>query len=350
MPWSPIPTSPQREHKAAWFPTPPAPEPRQYQPAWFPRYRITSSDTGIGQDLAVARPRVPTHDTGIGADQALASRFAELLADTGVGADKALLKPNLYIADSGIGADTARLGLRPSEQGTGSDISIARPRFAAIDAAVGADMLTSLRARITVADRGLGADSAAAGFTPHAAALTSYTTPGTYQYRIPVWCKYIEIILCGSGRGGNGNSNALPGAGGNAGGWAAITLERGVDIPWTLLDITIVVKDGGAGGAGSVFVGSAGTDGAASTAAVSGTVILSAPGGTGERSGNQSGGSPGNYSYGGQPYTGGAETTTGNGTVGNPPGGGGRGGNGNTFGGFAGGKGAAGVGHVRARQ
>lgn len=350
MPWSPTPTTSERQHRTAWFPTPPVPEPRKYRPAWFPRYRSKPSDTGIGQDLAVALPRTAAIDTGIGADRALTSRITALLNDTAVGRDTALVKPRLYLADSGIGGDSVRLGARPVDQGIGIDSSSIRPRFAAVDTAVGADMLTSLRPRITVTDQGRGADTATNGFTPRAAALTSYTTPGTYQYRIPVWCKYIEIILCGSGRGGNGNSNALPGAGGNAGGWAAITLERGVDIPWTLLDITIVVKDGGAGGAGSVFVGRAGTDGAASTAAVSGTVILSAPGGTGERSGNQSGGSPGNYSYGGQPYTGGAETTTGNGTVGNPPGGGGRGGNGNTFGGFAGGKGAAGVGHVRARQ
>ncbi|WP_301119756.1 hypothetical protein [Mycolicibacterium fortuitum] len=350
MPWSPTPATPERQHRTAWFPAPPAPHSREHLTAWFPRYRLKPSDTGIGQDVAAAFPRIPAIDTGIGLDRALLSRITELLADGAVGADTALLTPKLYVADSGLGAGAARPGVRPTGQGVGGDSGVPRPRFAVVDAAVGADMLTSLRPRTTATDQGRGADTATNGFTPKAAALTSYTTPGTYQYRIPVWCRYVEIVLCGSGRGGNGNSNALPGAGGNAGGWAAVTLERGVDIPWTLLDITIVVKDGGAGGAGSVFVGSAGTDGAASTAAVSGTVILSAPGGTGERSGNQSGGSPGNYSYGGQSYTGGAETTTGNGTVGNPPGGGGRGGNGNTFGGFAGGKGAAGVGHVRARQ
>lgn len=345
-----------------WRPTPPtAPKPRSWKltppvivpiaKPWRVKWTRSAIDSGIGADTATLDAIwIPAADTGFGADHAGLAALALPVSDTGLGADRGLIAPQLHSTDVGLGADLARPGIRPADTGVGADVCQARPRYAAIDGAVGADMLTGLHARIGATGAGVGADVAASGFTAHAAALTSYTTPGTYQYRIPVWCRFIEIILCGSGRGGNGNSNALPGAGGNAGGWAAITLERGVDIPWTLLDITIVVTDGGAGGTGSVFVGGQGTNGSAVTAAISGTVILSAPGGTGERSGNQAGGSPGPYSYGGQTYPGGAETTTGSGTPGNPPGGGGRGGNGNTFGGFNGGKGAPGVGHVRARQ
>lgn len=333
-----------------WFGDLVMPEVVEPPVGWWAPPSLATADAGIGRDDSLIVPRFAAIDGGTGSDLALVSRIPQLPGDSGIGIDRGLIRPKAFVVEAGLGADAARSGVRPSDEGRGADAGLVRPRFAVVDAAVGAELLTSLRARIAVSDRGLGTDTAAAGFTPHAAALTSYTSPGTYQYRIPVWCRYIEIILCGSGRGGNGNSNALPGAGGNAGGWAAITLERGVDIPWTLLDITIVVKDGGAGGTGSIFVGGLGGDGSASTAAVSGTVILSAPGGTGERSGNQAGGSPGPYNYGGQTYPGGAETTTGSGTPGNPPGGGGRGGNGNTFGGFNGGKGAPGVGHVRARQ
>lgn len=333
----------------SWRLTPPVVAP--VAKPWKVKWTRSAVDVGIGTDIATLDAvRMPAADTGLGADRAVLAALSIPATDTGLGADRGLIVPHFYTADTGLGADFARPGVRPVDIGLGTDLCQARPRFAAIDSAVGADLITSVRARIAVPGTGVGADVAASGFTAHAAALTSYTAPGTYQYRIPVWCRFIEIILCGSGRGGNGNSNALPGAGGNAGGWAAVTLERGVDIPWTLLDITIVVTDGGAGGTGSVFVGGQGANGSAVTAAISGTVILSAPGGTGERSGNQAGGSPGPFNYGGQTYPGGAETTTGSGTPGNAPGGGGRGGNGNTFGGFNGGKGAPGVGHVRARQ
>lgn len=294
--------------------------------------------------------RLAAHDTGIGSDAALIPRVAELLADGAVGSDTALIVPNLLGVEGGVASDAARPGVHGIDGAVSSDSGLIVPRFAIVDAAAAADAV-SVRARMGCADTGLGSDSAACGFSSQAAASTSYTAPGTYQYRIPVWCRYIEIVLCGSGRGGNGNSNFLAGAGGNAGQWAAVTLERGVHIPWSLIFITIVVPDGGDGGVGrAVGVGGMGEDGSAATAAATGWTGLSAPGGSGERSGNQTGGSPGNYSYGGTTYPGGAESSTGNGSPGNAPGGGGRGGNGNTFGGFNGGKGAPGVAHMRARQ
>ncbi|AOT25767.1 minor tail protein [Mycobacterium phage Tortellini] len=356
MPWSPSPTVPQRQHRTAWFAELPAPQPAQHQTAWFPLYRVTGTDSGVGEDSAIIVPRLVGTDTGIGADQAALTRVGDLLAvGTGLGADSALIVPELIVLDSGAGVDdAARIGLHGADSGIGTDsVGSMKPGFAVFDSAVGADMLANLKPGFVGTDSGLGADSGTIAFTSMAAVETSYTTPGAYTYKIPVWCRYVDIVLCGSGRGGNGNSGALAGAGGNAGGWAGTTLERGVSIGWEIITITIVVPDGGNGGSGAVIgVGGQGANGSAATASVvSGSPFLSAPGGSGERSGNQSGGSPGNYTYSGwKTFTGGAETTSGNGTAGNPPGGGGRGGNGNFIGTNSGGKGAPGAAYLRARQ
>lgn len=336
MPWSPTPTTPDRQHRTAWFPAPPEPEPRTYQPAWFPRYRVKPSDTGIGQDLAAALPRVPAVGTGIGADRALASRITELLTDAAAGRDAAALKPRLYVADAGIGADGVRLGVRPADQGVGGDSGLLRPRFAAIDAAVGADMLTSLRPRVAGTDAGRGADSAIAGITVHAADSTPFTTVGANNYPIPVWCRYIDVVLIGGGEAGTNGSFAT-GLGGDEGKWATFTLERGVHIPWTATTITITV---GAGGASN------GADGGASTAAAPGWAGLSAAGGSGGGGiGAWAGNAASNLTYNGVLYPGGSGGSTGGGTGGTPGGGGG---GGNIFG--NGGAGGRGQGWCRAYQ
>ena len=355
MAWSPNPTIPQRTHEPAWFPTPQTPAPVNHRPAWFPWYRFTAQDSGIGEDGALIVPRLLAADTGIGTDVASLPRVGTLGVDTGLGADSALIVPELIGLDSGVGVDEAAgIGLHGVDSGVGADsASSMKAGIAVVDSGVGADMLAELKPGFIGTDSGLGADSGTIAFTPMAAVETSYTAPGAYTYKIPVWCRYVDIVLCGSGRGGNGNTGVLAGAGGNAGGWAGTTLERGVSIGWEIINITIIVPDGGNGGNGVIIgIGGMGANGSAATASiVSGSPFLSAPGGSGERSGNQSGGSPGNYTYSGwKTFTGGAETTSGNGTAGNPPGGGGRGGNGNIIGSNSGGKGAPGAAYLRARQ
>lgn len=349
MTWSPTPTTPERQYRTAWFLAPPAPDPREYQPAWFPRYRIKPSDTGIGQDLATSAPRILGADTGLGADRAVLTPTGLLIADTGLGADGGLIVPDFHATDAGAGADIARPGVRPADTGLGVDLGQARARYAAIDSAVGTDMLTSLKPRSSARDGGRGTDAATAGFTAHAAVPASYTAPGTFTYAIPVWCTYIELIGVGGGEGGDSGSGAfVAGAGGAAGLWNAITLQRGVDIPWTATTLTVVVGDGGTGGP----AGPLNSDGAGGSPVVwsyGGTTLLTCPGGDNGGSG-QNGKSPGNYTYNGVLYTGGAEQTSGSGSPGNPPGGGGRGGNGGFGVGLAGGKGAPGAGYARARQ
>lgn len=310
MPWSPTPTTPERQYRTAWFPTPPAPEPREYQPAWFPRYRVKPGDTGIGQDLAVAAPRIRAVDTGIGTDRALLARVTELLADAGRGADNGLVTPKLYVADAGLGSDLARTGVRPADSGLGTDLCQARPRYAAIDRAVGADMLAVPKFSTGAPGAGLGADTAASGFTAQAETTTTITGTGTWT--IPVWCRYIDIILLGGGKGGYGG-NVTGSNGGLAGAWYGVTLERGVHIPWTAITITINIGTGGNGGG----IGQNSANGGNTTASASGMTTATALGATAYNN-ITAGQAAGNYSFNGKPYTGG----TGNGNV---PGSGGAG-------------------------
>lgn len=337
MPWSPTPATPQRQYRTAWFPTPPAPEPREHQTAWFPRYRAKPSETGVGQDLAVALPRVPAIDVAMGADRGVVARTGGLLlADGASGADVALVRPKVFVIDGGLATDAARPGVRPIGQGVGSDSGLPRPRLAVVDWSIGADMLTSLRPRIPATDAGRGADSATAGITAHAADTTPFTTVGANNYPIPVWCRYIDIVLIGGGEAGTNGSFAT-GLGGDEGKWATFTLERGVHIPWTATIITITV---GAGGASN------GADGGASTAAASGWAGLSAAGGSGGGGiGAWAGNAATNLTYNGVLYPGGAGGATSGGTGGTPGGGGGGGG---IFG--NGGPGGRGQGWCRAYQ
>ena len=352
MTWSPTPTTPERQYRTAWFLAPPAPDPREYQPAWFPRYRIKPSDTGIGQDLATSAPRILGADTGLGADRAVLTPTGLLIADTGLGADGGLIVPDFHATDAGAGADIARPGVRPADTGLGADLGQMRPRCAAIDRAVGVDMLTSLKPRTTARDTGLGADSASSGFTAIAPVAANWAAAGTYTFKIPVGCRYIDVVLLGAGGGGasSGTFYTLKGYPGEAGSWSTITLERGVHIPWTAITLTVVIGTGGARGSGGV-TGTPGSAGAATVLKLDTATLLTATGGTGGIANatgtfDNVGRSPGSVTYNSQPYVAGG-TQSANGGAGNPPGGGGAGGS--NFGG-AGGVGAPGGAWCRAYQ
>ncbi|AYD82136.1 minor tail protein [Gordonia phage Turuncu] len=192
---------------------------------------------------------------------------------------------------------------------------------------------------------------AAAAYSPVEPTTTTYTTVGAFTYPIPNWCIFIDIIGLGGGKGGQTGSgaNGQPGSGGLPGVWAGITLQRGVDIPWSETQFPGVVGAGGAGGANSD--NAAGQNGTASTITAS-VGTLTAAGGTGVNSGStrRDGPGPGNYTYLGIEYVGGA-LSDGSGLPGNPPGGGGSGGNGGVFGNRTrGGAGARGQVWLRARQ
>ncbi|MGC4964230.1 hypothetical protein [Gordonia sp. DT101] len=182
----------------------------------------------------------------------------------------------------------------------------------------------------------------------------TYTAAGTYTYTIPVWCRYIDVILIGGGASGQTGSGSIAtsGAGGSAGSWNAIRLERGVNIPWTITTITITIGAGGARAANSD--NAAPTAGSASTAAIAEVGSISANGGSGTKTVQgtnwQVGAPAGNYTFNGVTYTGGAESNS-SVKTGMPPGGGGSGGDGGIFGNRTRGwEGAAGGGWVRAYQ
>ncbi|MFD7247954.1 hypothetical protein ACFV6Y_39165 [Streptomyces massasporeus] len=281
--------------------------------------------------------------------------MAELLADSAVGSDTSLFVPKLAGVGGGISSDFARPGVHGIDAAVSSDSGLVIPKFVAVDAAAAADAV-SVRAYMGCADTGLGSDSATCGFSPKAAALTSYATPATYQYRIPVWCRYIDVVLLGAGGGGasSGTFYTLGGYPGEAGVYATVTLERGVHIPWAAIFITLTVGTGGARGSGG-FTGTAGSAGGSTiltyTNAAGSPITVTATGGAGgianlTGTSDNTGRSPGNRTYNGQPYTGGAAQSTA-GSDGNPPGGGGAGGR--NFGG-AGGVGAPGGAWCRAYQ
>lgn len=351
-----------------WQPTPPTvPKPRSWKltpptvapvaKPWKVKWTRRAIDAGVGADAAkLDSVWIPAVGNGFGLDRAGLSALRTSAAGTGLGADRGLIVPDLYTADTGIGADLGRLGVRPADSGIGADISQARPRYAAIDRAVGADMLTSLKPRTSARDTGLGADSATSGFSAISVVTANWAAVGTYTFKIPVACRYIDVVLVGSGGGGAGSGwfYTLGGVPGGAGSWATITLERGVDIPWTAITITLTIAAGGSSGVGGGPTGGAGTAGGNTvlsyTNLAGATATVTANGGVGGPiTGGisvQTGQGPGNQTYNGQTYPGGANQTTAGGT-GNAAGGAGAGGK--NFGG-AGGAGAPGGAWCRAYQ
>ncbi|AFU20459.1 hypothetical protein ARTURO_4 [Mycobacterium phage Arturo] len=180
----------------------------------------------------------------------------------------------------------------------------------------------------------------------------TFSTVGNWTFNIPAECGAIDIILLGGGGGGSSGNGAIgTGSGGEGGHWQAVTLIRGIDIPFTATQITGVVADGGTGGPGG-WIPINGNPGGNTTANVAGLALVGEGGqGGGFFSGDRAGYAPVPQvlNYNGINYTGGA--ATGNSAAnGNAPGGGAGGGNSGFFGFPAGGggKGARGQAWVRA--
>ena len=182
--------------------------------------------------------------------------------------------------------------------------------------------------------------------------LTTYSSAGAYTYNIPQWATHIDIVLCGGGGGGEGSVSNLftgsNGSGGDPGEWKTVTVQRGVDIPWTTTTITGTVGAGGAGGP----VNTIGQPGESTTASATGMTTITATGGIARSSGSETGFGPGNRSYNSQLYIGGADQPPWggghSGVTGFPPGGGGSGSTWSTTFQGPGGAGAQGVAHFYA--
>jgi hypothetical protein len=201
--------------------------------------------------------------------------------------------------------------------------------------------------KVTASFTGDGTFSATAGFPANQPDTKEYDGAGTYSYSIPYWCDTIDLLLLGAGGGGT-YPELTPSAGGGAGSWKAVTVQRGSDIPWATTAISITVGQGGAGGSLATPTGGPGGDTTASWDTSPGTTTETASGGGGGANSSDPTGespNPSANSVGDATLSAGSEQPT-TGAVGNPPGGGGAGSDGFQ----AGGSGADGAVVVVARQ
>ena len=170
----------------------------------------------------------------------------------------------------------------------------------------------------------------------YAPRTTQVTAAGAYSWDWPTWAQFVDVIAVGAGAGGDGGW-AFPittsGKGGDGGDWFTATLERGVDTDAGVTEITGSVGAGGDKGDGSNNTASPGrqaTDGGSTTAICTGWAGDTAVGGVRGVSGNRTGLTPGDETYGGTTFHGGHDQSQGSnvGSDGNPPGGGGEAGRG----------------------
>ncbi len=162
------------------------------------------------------------------------------------------------------------------------------------------------------------------------------TATGYSQTRIPVRCRYIDVILLGAGGGGAGGERRAfvvggDGNGGKAGQYASYRYDRG-ESRNTWFNVSIEVGAGGSGGSRNNN-GAGGAGGATKMwmdyADGYAGIYLEGPGGAGGSgktfgggiSGDQNGKAPGNHTFQGKTANGGGEN-------GGTPGGGGKGGGG----------------------
>ncbi|APD19162.1 hypothetical protein SEA_MITTI_29 [Mycobacterium phage Mitti] len=334
MPWSPNPI--QLTRQSVGWTTTPTPAAVGNAPGWRAGIRELARAYSLSEAQAILV--VKTVAAGLGISDAEALALVTLNA------------PAASVSSASAGAVEHVLGV----VGVASSTSSASALIAAqlVAAATGASVAAAtLLMRIVAAALSASSASAGAAFPAQSPAPTQYDSPGTYNYSIPYWCRFIDVVLVGGGAGGNGGSAAgATGHGGFAGVWASITLERGVHIPWTAAVIAIVVGVGGTAGAGGV-VGALGGTGGTSSASADGWAGISAAGGTARPLVgllHRPGDGPGNHVHNGITYVGGAESL--NGAAGNPPGGAGSGGVGGIFSGATGGAGAPGRAWLRAYQ
>lgn len=184
-------------------------------------------------------------------------------------------------------------------------------------------------ALVTMVSYGVGRPGLfGASFRPTAETTLAITATG--QYTIPRWCDAIDFVLIGGGSGGYGGNggNGQDGLGGNAGSWDAITLRRGVDIPFQTTQLQVTVGAAGAQSPGRESAGGAGGNSLVYSPSLS--VLATGAGGQPRNGyGNAQGLTAAPFTYNGVTYTGGAGG--GENTAGSAPGGGGGGGYGGFF-------------------
>jgi hypothetical protein len=176
------------------------------------------------------------------------------------------------------------------------------------------------------------------------------TAAGTFTYTIPSWAQKFDVaVLGGGGSGDIGGAGFNTGGGGGEATWQTVTWHRGIDMPLTATNFTVVV---GAGGTGPPSFGTRQAGGSSSVTAwlAFGSVITSTGGITHVRldtGHGQSGDSATGITFSGAALPGGTGGT-GNGGSAQPYGSGGAGGNGVFAGSSPGGSGSRGYVYIKA--
>ncbi|QWY82304.1 minor tail protein [Gordonia phage Phishy] len=349
MSWSPAgPVAPTLD-RLGWTPAGPA-EPPPSGAGWWnvPQAALvdgaaTSDAALIAQTSRVRDGAASSDSLYMGLDPANDFEVRIRVRDHALTHDRLAVVIDERTLESAAAADQLRLGVRAAGSAAAGDELLLAVDILARDDAALADLASALRARQRGRDAAAVGDAATAGFTSVAPVTSTFTAVGVAMYPIPVWSRYIDLVGLGGGAGGNGGGS-FAGRGGRASSWASVTIERGVDIPWSVTSLSVVVGDGGV--RGNAFGGTGG-DGNPSYVQHSGADLMrsagaTAVGGTGvDRTGD--GVSPDTLAFAGSTYTGGPPSTTDTASV---PGSGGRGG-----GSFqAGTKGGRGQIWARARQ
>lgn len=354
MPWSPIPlpelTLPPG---LGWSPTGPDEPPLRVPVGvcWRPKQQATGHGVSYAEFTAALRIYLSALSAATGVHTAaLAAHLTGLMSARTVGGGEGefidnTLKVRLTAWTIAASQTTARAAF--SAKGTVDALAVFTATIQAHLVALSTAQATTtaaLLAHLSGMAPGAGLASATAGFGAWGPATTTFSTVGTFNYPIPPASLYLDLIGVGSGAGGEGGGLAIAGKGGGAGQLVTRRLVRGVDIPWDLASLTVVIPDGGTGGAGGAFPARGGNGSAVTIGS-----YLTAPGGVNYASSNSTGLSPGSVQFQGTTYTGGGQQTSQEGN-GNAPGGGAAGGRALVFTGTKGGKGAPGGAWIKAGQ
>ena len=284
--------------------------------------RFLAFDRGLGVDHALRRVRADVFDAGVGVDDAVWFAARQELFDYAVGDDEAywehVHQPPLHESAVGSDRDVDTARFRVGDRAFGVDPLPGLGLYLS-DSASGRSVCAAEAARQSVFDAARGFDVAPLSrFTPHSASAVIQVTdtdPNKISIPIPVWARYIDVVMLGGGASGRNGSLAGSGDGGNPGLYAVKQFDRGASRnAWKTLVFLI-----GKGGSGNNVAGAATELWIDDNAGWSGE-YLKADGGSGTGS-NKDAAGPGNRMFQGINAVGG----TGNGSA---PGSGGRGGSG----------------------
>ena len=352
MDWSPNPLPELLAPRGpGWSGTGPAapPIPAPEGVSWRPKQQGTGTSVSYAEFEAALRIYLTALSAATGVHTAtLAAHLTALMSSRTIGSAEGeyidnTLKAKLTAWTIAASQTTARAAF--SAKGTVDALAVFTATIQAHLVALSTAQATTtaaLLAHLSGVSSGAGSASATAGFGAWGPATTTFSTVGTFNYPIPPASLYLDLIGVGSGAGGEGGGLAVPGKGGGAGQLVTRRLVRGVDIPWDLASLTVVIPNGGTGGAGGAFPARGGNGSAVTIGS-----YLTAPGGVNYASSNSTGLSPGSVQFQGTTYTGGGQQTSQEGN-GNAPGGGAAGGRALVFTGTKGGKGAPGGAWIKA--